>query len=383
MDKILGKTRVFFLHNVIAPYMLPFFEELSKKVNLHVYFCKAQSEGRLWNTSLKQYSFKYDILKHISIGKLVFNYSLAFKLFFNKYDVYIVGDHPENILSEFIVFFMAKIFKRPFILCSEVIERKYYDKKLKKLVDRYLVKLFQRFFYRHSDFFIACSERTKRFLLKNGSIQKKIYRGFSVIPESQLKEVSVTKEEMGFKDKKVVLFLSYLVQRKGAHFLINAFKKMNRNDTVLIIAGTGKEEDRLKSMALNYKDIYFTGYINSQEEKAKYYSIADIFVLPSLEDVWGLVVNEAMYYGLPIIVTKQCACSEELIDGNGFIINAGNESELQIAMERLLDDDELRLKMGARSKEIIKNYRLDLAVYSFEEVIYYSIISKYRSSNSN
>jgi len=105
---------------------------------------------------------------------------------------------------------------------------------------------------------------------------------------------------------------------------------LSRRDATLKIMGIGEEEDKLKSLAIGEKNIVFLGYLE-EEEKAKYYATTDIFVLPTLFDPWGLVINEAMYHGLPIITTS-AAGATDLIRGNGIIVKAGDESQLKQAI---------------------------------------------------
>ena len=91
---------------------------------------------------------------------------------------------------------------------------------------------------------------------------------------------------------------------------------------------------------------------------AEYYIAADIFVLPTLSDPWGLVVNEAMIFGLPIICTDTAGVAYDLVrEGiNGFVVKAGNSDVLYAALKRLCDDPELRETMGKESLKIIKGY---------------------------
>lgn len=369
--------RVILLHNIITPYRLPLFQRLSKQVDLHVFFCKSKITGRLWPASLKNYSFKGEALRNITlpIGGLVINPSLVFRLLTNPCDVYIVGENSENILSILTTLFIAKIFGRPFIVWSGVVETNYVSHSGMSFlwkIGKAIVEGYRKFLYRFTDSFIAYGKAAKRYLTKKGVSGDKIYIGTQVISKHGIKRVSVSKEDVGFKDKKIILFLGYLVKRKGIEYLIKAFKQMDRRDTVLIIAGAGREEKRLKSLAGNREDILFPGYVTGRE-KAKYYSIADIFVIPTLHDPWPQVINEAMAYGLPIITTDRDGSSEELIKGNGFIVNAKNIKQFINVLKILLNDDELREKMGKRSREIIKHFDLNYAVEAFIKAINFAI----------
>jgi glycosyltransferase involved in cell wall biosynthesis len=227
---------------------------------------------------------------------------------------------------------------------------------------------------RYSDLFIANSHRTKKSFIKHGAPEEKIFVAPCVMPEDQIKKVSISKFDTEYRGKKVILSLGYLRKVKGVDYLIRAFKSLKTDDTVLIIAGTGPEEEKLKLLAKDDKNIYFVGHVG-REEKSKYYSIADIFVLPTRHDPWGLVVNEAMYFGLPVITTDAAGASE-LINGNGFVVKAGDEEELRQAIEKLLDNDTMRKEMAHKSKEIIKDYTVKHAVEPFNEAIERAMMEK-------
>jgi glycosyltransferase involved in cell wall biosynthesis len=113
----------------------------------------------------------------------------------------------------------------------------------------------------------------------------------------------------------------------------------------------------------NLRNVHF---IDFQSKKAlnNYYLVADIFILPTREDIWGLVINEAMAAGLPVITTNKCVAGLELIeDGkNGFIIPVDNAIELSKKITILVKSKELREQMGKISLEIIKNFTIEKMV---------------------
>lgn len=84
-----------------------------------------------------------------------------------------------------------------------------------------------------------------------------------------------------------------------------------------MIAGTGPFEEKLKKKASGDERIEFLGYI-SEQKKADYFDVADLFVLPTHHDPWGLVVNEAINYGTPVITTEAAGAKELLVEENIF-----------------------------------------------------------------
>ncbi|GAG61385.1 unnamed protein product, partial [marine sediment metagenome] len=210
----------------------------------------------------------------------------------------------------------------------------------------------------------------KNYLIKQGVSKESIFTGTQVISQELTDSTSLVKRDVNLVGKKIVLFVGYLIKRKGIYYLIKAFKDLKRDDSVLIIAGAGEEENNLKSLTKGEKNIIFPGFVQG-EEKTKYYSLTDIFVLPTLGDLWPLVINEAMSFGLPIIVTKRAGCPE-LVKDNGIIVPPGDVKALKKAMQKLLDNDRLRREMGRKSKKYIKKYDVNYAVNAFVNAIKYA-----------
>lgn len=366
------KPKVLLLHSTVSPYRLPLFEAVAKKEDLMVYYCEYKPMRRKWHVPLNEYTFQNRILRCIKLGPFMINPTLPFILLFRRYDVYILGEDQRIFFSKIITFLIAKIFKKPVILWVGSADDNYYEK-YKKMVDRYFLRPISKFYYRFADAFIAYGEKTRKYLLGVGIPVEKIYMGTQAICEKQLMKNTVDglDNEPFFDGKKVILCISYFDRRKGIDDLIEAYKRIDRNDTVLIIAGAGGEEERLRLIASNRKDIVFPGYL--EHRKQAYYSLADIFVLPTHSDAWGLTVNEAMMFGVPVITTDQAGCSQELIDGNGFVIRSGDMVKLKEVLEKLLNDDDLRHEMGARSKEIIRKYTIENARKTFISAISHAL----------
>jgi glycosyltransferase involved in cell wall biosynthesis len=107
--------------------------------------------------------------------------------------------------------------------------------------------------------------------------------------------------------------------------------------------------------------VHFVGFKN-QTELPQYYGLADIFVLPSgIGETWGLVVNEAMCFGLPIIVSDLVGCGSDLVKPaeNGYTFPVGDVKELVNRLEGLIANRESRIAFGEKSFEIIQNYNYE------------------------
>lgn len=110
--------------------------------------------------------------------------------------------------------------------------------------------------------------------------------------------------------------------------------------------------------SLGLTNVYFLGF-KTKEQLAEYFKAADLFVLPTREDIWGLVINEAMAHGLPVVTTKRCVAGVEMIDDEKCLVDVEDIVGLKDAMCRILDDDILSRQLAMENLEKIKNYSIE------------------------
>lgn len=134
----------------------------------------------------------------------------------------------------------------------------------------------------------------------------------------------------------------------------------------LVIVGDGPELEALMDTAarlgLSCSDVEFAGRVD-QKDIAAYYRSADLFVLASVSETWGLVVNEAMSMGLPVVVSSRVGCSVDLVkDGeNGYVIPPGDASELGQAILRVIENVEAGRPFGECSRQIVSQWSNETA----------------------
>ena len=110
---------------------------------------------------------------------------------------------------------------------------------------------------------------------------------------------------------------------------------------------------------MGLKNINFLEF-EKKEVLYKYYKAADLFILPTREDIWGLVINEAMAHGLPVITTKKCVAGMELVikGVNGEIVEVEDFTEMRLAIENILYSKEIK-ELQKSSLSIIKKYTIE------------------------
>jgi glycosyltransferase involved in cell wall biosynthesis len=174
-------------------------------------------------------------------------------------------------------------------------------------------------------------------------------------------ERDALREQFGIGRNDVAfLFSAKLIPRKDPMTLLRALEAMRRRDrAVVVFMGDGELRGELESFAREHHldRVRFLGFIN-QSDIPKHYAMCDVFVLPSLYEPRGTVVNEAMACGLPAIVSDRYGAIGDIIreNDNAFIYPAGDAGALATAMDRLAGDDALRASMSARSREIISTW---------------------------
>src|SRR3954463_12408022 len=151
------------------------------------------------------------------------------------------------------------------------------------------------------------------------------------------------------------LFAGRLESAKGIATLLDAWTRV-RTDAELLIVGAGSLDAaaRGRVASADMPPVRFVGHLG-RDEVADAYAAADVFVFPSVSDPWGLVVNEAMAAGLPVIATSAPGSVDDLVvDGdNGRVVEPFDPGPLTGAMHELADDEGLRRSMGMRSRERI------------------------------
>ena len=197
-------------------------------------------------------------------------------------------------------------------------------------------------------------------------------------------DISYSKEEcrerLGLPlDKNLILFFGVLIERKGVDILIKAMPKVIKNspDTKLVIAGEGWFRKRLEKLSQTFgieNHVEFTGYIK-EENKPLYYKATDLFVLPSLDECFGIVNLEAMACGTPIVASNVGGIPEIIKDKeNGLLTPPKDPDALANAITYLLENEDVREKIGRNGRKKVEDYSWDEIAEETEKVYKGAII---------
>ena len=231
-----------------------------------------------------------------------------------------------------------------------------------------LKRIVLRNLFRRTSAFLAIGRYNSEFYRAYGVPKEKIYMVpyavnndfFSSQADKLANCKGKLKQELGIAPElSVVLYSGKLVEKKRPSDLLKAFEYISRTQkAVLVYVGAGSLEPELKQYAeAKHLPVFFAGFRN-QTELPKWFAIADVFALPSGEEPWGLVVNEAMCFRLPIVASDQVGATGDLVRGgvNGFVFRAGDARSLSEHLQALLSDPVLRAKFGQKSREIIEHW---------------------------
>lgn len=224
--------------------------------------------------------------------------------------------------------------------------------------------------YRFVDAFLAIGTSNRAYYRSLGVPASRIFEvPYTVDNERFIAASSLTSEERGEvrahyglpETVPVILYASKFMRRKHPDSLIRAaaILRDRGREAAILMVGAGEMEAELRELArsLHLADVVFGGFVN-QADLPRVYGASDIFVLPASDEPWGLIVNEVMCAGLPVVVGSLVGCVADLVhEGiNGRRVKAGDDSSLADALEEIIADPARRLAMGKESLAMIRNW---------------------------
>ncbi len=324
-----------------------------ENIGFNAYFDKEFGKELKWDIPLLE-GYRHSFLKN--------SFDIARKLFEEKPDAVLV--YGWNSFSDWFAIFAAKFFKIKTLLLGEnPLNQELFKTKWKIFAKKIILG---QILFKIIDIFLYIGEENKKFYQFYGVPKEKMFFvPYAVDNERFVKEATsnkkqATRKKHGIGGKNVViLFVGKLIKKKRPMDLLKAYEKLISNIT-LVFVGDGILRPELEKYVKehNLKNVIFTGFKN-QTELPQYYAMADIFVLPSgAGETWGLAVNEAMCFGLPIIVSDVVGCGSDLVrqEENGYIFPLGDIKKLAEYLKKITENDKIKKSFGKKSFEIIRNY---------------------------
>jgi glycosyltransferase involved in cell wall biosynthesis/O-antigen/teichoic acid export membrane protein len=182
------------------------------------------------------------------------------------------------------------------------------------------------------------------------------------VPECSVLRTATDGPQLDFAPRPTFLFVGSLISRKGWSGLIeaaNLLRQGGMESFSVILAGSGEQMAELNELVHSHRleqHVTYVGKVPYQNLGA-YYQAADVFVLPTHEDVWGLVLLEAMAFGKPVLCSTYAGASEMVTHGeNGFIFDSHKPSDLADGMARFIQEPSLIERFGARAANAVARY---------------------------
>ncbi len=339
------------LHNIISSntvYKINSYISKNKKDlgDVLVLFCSETEENRRWSLNEKP-EFKFKTLSGVSLtlkGKDLFTYFINLSTLKELKDF-----RPDRIIisgwDQFayqLAYFWGFINKKKITVWAGSTDD---EKSWRRTVTLPLVKMFIRI----ANNYIAYGKRSKEYFIKLGAKPENVSVFLNDVNKNYFQKEAKkwrkkrrgTKNKLRLNKKFNFMYVGQFIKRKDPFNLLDAYKKFSKtnSDWGLVIVGYGQLKDRIKAYIKenNIKNVVLLGLVE-QYDLPKIYTACDCLILPSTEEVWGLVVNEALYSGLKVIVGDKCGCAPDLVEEgrNGYTFESGNVEDLLQKMNKII-----------------------------------------------
>ena len=342
--------------NIPAPYFVGYLNELGKYATVKAFFERqtASDRDKSWD-SIGAVNFRYVIFDGIKIGPesaLTMKVISAIKDNIDSILIFANPTTPTGIIG----INYCKRHQIAYMLQSEGGLPKS-GKGLKEIIKRKLIKgasLYLTGMRPKDDYFYAYGapiERIRQYPFASLAEKDLI----NAIPTNEQKQI--LRNELGIQQEKMVLYVGRMLHVKGVDVLIKACQGMDDNIGVYLVGGSETEQYRSLKEQYGITNLHYVSHLGLERLK-KYYLAADILVLPTRSDTWGLVINEAMSFGLPIITTENCVAGTQLIENGegGFIVRSEASDELHERIVYLLNNQDTCKTMGSINFEKIRGH---------------------------
>ncbi|MEO0841441.1 MAG: glycosyltransferase [Cyanobacteria bacterium J06643_5] len=373
------KTKAIILTEIISPYRIPPFNYLAEdeEIDLTVFFFAETESRRSWLVEKHKIQFNYQVLWGLQLGKsyqsapIFLNPDVIYQLWKQQADVIICGGWHH--FTHWLAFIYARMTKTPLLIWSEsTLKDERSSSNIKRKLKTWIVN--------QADGYIVPGKAQTKYLLDLGAREDKIYIApnavdsdfFTKQAQYYRQQKAIWKDKLGINGC-VILYVGRLIDEKGIPELLEAFTKLSGNKQVtLVIVGDGSQGTEYHSYTQQHKldNVVFAGF-QPQSALPQYYGIADIFVFPTRSDPWGLVLNEAMAGGLPVVCSDAAGAVDDLVVNgkNGYLVPVGDVEKLSETLQILVEDESLRQKMGLYSQKIIADYTPQKMALGLKEAI--------------
>ncbi len=349
--------KVLFITNIPAPYRIDFYEILGKYYDLTVLFEAKRAPGITFNWKEDRINnFKAIFLKEGDIEEKKIDWKIFKYLRKMDYDQIVVTNYA--YFTEMAALLSIKMRHIPY--CYEL------DGAMVDYGENHFKRMFKSFFLKGAMAYFSPSYVSDKYIKYYAGNKSIIHRyPFSSLSDADIlprlltmQEKKSLREKLGVEEPKMILAVGQFIHRKGFDVLMEAAKDIDKNIGIYIVGGKPTDEYLELQKKYNLTQVHFEGF-KTKEELAEYFKAADLFVHPTREDIWGLVINEAMAYCLPVVTTNKCVAGMELVSDKDCLIDTESPKQLKSIMETLMADDIRRNKIASDNLKKIAGYTVE------------------------
>ncbi|KAB2878365.1 glycosyltransferase family 4 protein [bacterium] len=378
--------KIVIITNIPSPYRIPLFNRMNEEFKsrnwaLHVIFLTKSYRRRKWQINEQEFHFDFEYLRDWNLaykeGFTSLALSLLPSLYYNRPNIIIVGGFS---LATLWTLLYAKLFHIPYIIWSgETIAE---DKIRSRF--RSLRNILRHVQIQYAAAFVAYGTEAAKYLQRWRIKPKTIFIGTNTVDtefiRERVRELRTRKREYIAKRKLPdlnILFVGYLENRKGVHFILEAVKAIQSDSSSPVfgthIVGSGPEEINLKRWA-EHNDlhhIYFWGF-KQKEELPEFLALADLLLFTSTQELYGLVPIESMAAGVPTLCSKYAGCTIDLIEDriNGLIIDPNDVDDLKQKIIYCLKKPEFMAILAENGMNTVtQKFSIRSSVLGFEKAV--------------
>ncbi len=368
-----GPVRVLVLTNILPPYRVPLYQRLASMPGLDVrVILLGESEpNRQWDLDIKKNDFATQVLP----GKSLYFWRWELPVHLKRGLVRALEEQSPDVVlvsgwdqpGYWQAAWWCKRRGVPLVLhCGSTLTSGLHTRTPWMLLRKAMVRM--------ASTYVAYGSRAREHLCYLGAPPERVHVGFNTVDMDafaaavqQERARPATRQLRGSYPPVLLLYTGQLISRKRVDLALGAMASLDKEDLGLLVVGSGPEEAGLRSLAasLGLRHVYFEGF-RQPDELPRYYALADVLVLPSDREVWGLVVNEALAAGLYCICSDKvgAACDALRPGWNGDTFAAGDAQDLAARLRACMA---ISRQVAERRDAIVADARARLGIGQMAE----------------
>ena len=337
------KKKILIFHPALAPYRVDFFNAIDTEFNAIFYFCLPNVPDQSFNQDelKRKCTFNVNYLKSgVDIKGRTFRFGIISLIIKEKPDIILCDEYGPVTVVVFLYRYFFKSKFKLYTISDDSIDNSKSRKGLRAIFRNVISKNIDGVLFPSAD---VCDWYNENISKKTKTIELPIIHNDEVFRRNLSNSLKIANENLDkydLKKKKIILYVGRLVEVKNLEFLIGAVSGFKLSDWALVIVGDGMLMDELKESAKNLQITDKVIFIGRKEgaELVSWYTIADLFVLPSIHEPYGAVVNEALLGGCKVLCSELAGASSLINKNNGKTFNPYSIEELTIYLTEYLNE---------------------------------------------